>query len=138
MTSRSILIEGYTPEEILALSPQQLKGFVFSGKPLVFKVGTAQILGEFSIQDNSLIIELAQIEGGGEGALPAIAALAERYARHNNLEAVEWIVHAINCANPNLKLRRILERRGFVIKNVPSFGQAYYFKRILNLLDNSG
>jgi hypothetical protein len=138
MSSRSILIEGYTPEEILALSPQQLKGFVFSGKPLVFKVGTAQILGEFSLQDNSLIIELAQIEGGGEGALPTIAALAEKYARHNNLEAVEWIVHAIHCANPNLKLRRILERRGFVIKDVPGVGQAYYFKRVLSFLDNSG
>lgn len=138
MGSRSILIEGYTPEEILALSPQQLKGFVFSGKPLVFQVGTAQILGEFSLQNNSLIIELAQIDGGGEGALPTIAALAERYARQNNLEAVEWVVHAIHCANPNLKLRRILERRGFVIKDVPGSGQAYYFRRVLNFSESSG
>jgi hypothetical protein len=32
---------------------------------------------------------------GGEGALPTIAVLAEKYARLNNLAAVEWIVHAV-------------------------------------------
>ena|SRR5687767_1424313 len=51
--------------------------------------------------------------GGGEGVLPAIGSLAERYARNHGLEAIEWLVHALTCAHPNLDLRRILERRGF-------------------------
>ncbi len=125
-SSKTILIEGYTQEEIMALSPEQLKAFVFSGQPLVFKAGSAQILGEFAVQQNHLVIELAQIDGGGEGVLPTISALAEKYARQNDLPAVEWIIHALNCAKPNLKLRRLLERRGFQIQEVPGHGQAYY------------
>jgi hypothetical protein len=128
---KPILIEGYTPEEILGLPPEQFKDFVFTGKPLVFKAGSAQVLGEFALRDKRLVIELAHIDGGGEGALPTIAVLAEKYARLNNLEAVEWIVHAIHCAKPNLKLRRVLERRGFQIQEVPGYGQAFYLKKDL-------
>jgi len=97
----------------------------------VFKAGSAQILGEFDLRDNRLVIELAHIDGGGEGALPTIAVLAEKYARLNNLEAVEWIVHAVRCANPNPKLRRVLERRGFQIQDVPGYGQAFYLRKEL-------
>jgi len=128
---KPILIEGYTPEEILSLPPEQLKTFVFTGKPLVFKAGSAQILGEFSLRDNRLVIELAHIDGGGEGALPTIAVLAEKYAQLNHLAAVEWIVHAVRCANPNPKLRRFLERRGFQIQDVPGYGQTFYLRKDL-------
>jgi len=110
----------------LALPPADLRDFLFTGKPLIFKVGSAQLLGEFRLQENRLVIELAHIDGGGEGALPTIAVLAEKYAKQNNLMGVEWVVHAINCANPNLKLRRVLERRGFQIKDVPGLGEAFY------------
>jgi hypothetical protein len=53
---KPILIEGYTAEEILGLPPEQFKTFVFTGKPLVFKAGSAQILGEFDLRDNRLVI----------------------------------------------------------------------------------
>jgi hypothetical protein len=128
---KPILIEGYTPEEILGLPPEQLKNFVFTEKPLVFKAGSAQILGEFTLRDNRLVIELAHIDGGGEGALPTIAVLAEKYARLNNLAAVEWIVHTVRCVNPNPKLRRVLERRVFQIRDVPGYGQAFYLRKDL-------
>jgi hypothetical protein len=130
--TRSILIEGYTPEEILDLPPRQLNDFIFTGKPIVFKIGSAQILGEFIVRQQRLVIELAHIDGGGEGALPTIAVLAEKFARQNNLSGVEWIVHAINCVNPNLKLRRMLDRRGFQIQDVPGHGQAYYMLKELS------
>jgi hypothetical protein len=35
-------------------------------------------------------------------------------------------VDAVHCAQPNLKLRRVLERRGFVITVLPTVGEAYY------------
>ncbi|HEU0179940.1 MAG TPA: hypothetical protein VFV58_37375 [Blastocatellia bacterium] len=76
-------------------------------------------------------LELAHIEGGGEGALPTIAALAEKYAWQNNLMAVEWIVHAVDCANPNPKLRRVLEQRGFQIQDVPGYGRTFYLRKDL-------
>ena len=120
------MIEGYTPEEILLLPDEQLEAFVFTGEPLIFRAGTAQILGEFRLNSDRLIVELAQIDGGGEGVLPTLVALAERFARKRALAQIEWIVYATDCAKPNLKLHRLLERRGFVIADVPKMGQAYH------------
>ena len=124
---KQINIEGYTPEEILSLPEDQIEAMVFAGDPIVFRAGSAEILGEFKIKGGSLIIELAQIDGGGEGVLPTLGSLAQRYAKHKGLKKVEWVVHALNCAKPNLKLRRVVERRGFIVTNVESIGEAYYF-----------
>lgn len=123
---RRIDIEGYTPDEILALPDEQLDGFVLTGEPLVFRAGSAEIPGEFKIRGGSLLVELAQIGGWGEGVLPALTSLAHRYAQRRGLEKVEWMVHALNCAEPNLELRRVLERRGFVVTDVEGVGEAYY------------
>jgi hypothetical protein len=123
---RRIEIEGYTPEEILGLPDEQLDALALSGEPLVFRAGSAEILGEFRIRGASLVVELAQIDDGGEGVLPALTSLAHRYARGRGLKRVEWVVHALNCAEPNLKLRRVLERRGFRVTDVEGVGEAYY------------
>src|SRR5262245_39147684 len=104
---KKILIEGYTPEELLSLPDEQIEAFVFAGRPLVFKAGSAEILGEFRLRSDRLTVELAQIEGGGEGVLPTLAALAERYALRRGFNHVEWVVHAVDCAKPNLKLRSV-------------------------------
>jgi len=124
--SGQILIEGYTPDEILSFSNEQIDVFVFAGEPVVFKIGSATILGEFRRSADTLTLELAQIDGGGEGVLPALWSLASRYARANGLARVEWIVHAITCAKPNLKLRRVLGKMGFAIRDIPGVGEAYY------------
>ncbi len=123
---KQINIEGYLPDEILSLPNEQLDALVLSGEPLVFRAGSAEILGEFKIRDGSLIVELAQIDGGGEGILPVLTSLAQRYAQKRGLKRVEWIIHALNCARPNLKLRRVMERRGFVVTDVEGIGKAYY------------
>src|SRR5882724_508869 len=115
MTKRqSITIEGYSPDEILALSDRDVNALVFTGQPIIFKAGTAEILGEFSLKSEALVVELAQINGGGEGILPTLWTLSERFAKRQGLSQVEWIVYATNCAEPNLKLRRVLQRKGFV------------------------
>ena len=119
-------IEGYTPDEILDLPDEQLDALALSGEPLVFRAGTAEILAEFKVRGESLIVELAQIDGGGEGVLPTLTSLIHRYATRRGLKRVEWIVHALNCAEPNLKLRRVMERRGFQITDVEGVGKAYY------------
>jgi hypothetical protein len=130
--TRQILIEGYTPDEILSFPEEMLNEYVFLGEPILFKAGSAEILGKFQKTSDRLIIELAQIEGGGEGVLPTIWLMAERYAIQKQLD-IEWIVHAVHCAKPNLKLKRVLERRGFQIKDISGIGEAYYlFKPIRN------
>jgi hypothetical protein len=91
-----------------------------------FALELRKSLGEFKIQGESLIVELAQIDGGGEGVLPTLTSLAYRYAKQRGLKKVEWVVHALNCAEPNLKLRRVMERRGFQVTEVDGVGKAYY------------
>ena len=113
MTSTPIRIEGYTVDDLLALPDAELHGLALSGKPIAFRVGTADVLGQFTVVGDRLTVELAHVDGGGEGVLPTIANLADRFARQRRLRTVEWIVHALTCASPNLDLRRLLERRGF-------------------------
>src|SRR5262245_8480632 len=128
MTSvrRNVLIEGYSVEDILALPSEQLDRFVFCGEPIVFHAGSAEVLGKFERAEDRLILELAHIDGGGDGALPAIGALALQYAAREALPLLEWRVHAVRCANPNPRLRRVLERRGFEVKEIAGCGECYH------------
>jgi hypothetical protein len=123
---REVLFEGLTEDEILGLSRSTVEQLILIGEPLVFRIGSSVLLGSFHIRANRLVIELAQIEGGGEGVLMALASLARRYSILHELSAIEWVVHAVSCAKPNLKLRRVLEHRGFVIKQVEGVGEAYH------------
>jgi hypothetical protein len=120
---RKILFEGFSAEKLLSLPDEELDAWAFTGEPLAFRVGSASILGELRRQNNRLVIELAQIDEGGEGVLVALAALAKRYSANRGLRGVEWIVHAIDCAKPNLKLRRVLQRRGFVVEQIGGVGR---------------
>jgi hypothetical protein len=122
-----MLFEGFTEDEILRLPLETVEGMILLGEPFVFRIGSATILGSFEVKDDSLVIELAQIDGGGEGVLIALGALARRYASLRALSSVRWIVHAISCAKPNLKLRHVLEHRGFVVEEIAGIGAAYHF-----------
>jgi hypothetical protein len=124
----TILIEGVTSQDLVALPDDELRALVITGKPVVFRVGTATVLGEFAIRDRALILELAHIDGGGEGVLPTIAALASQIAERQDLAFIEWHVYATNCARPNLKLRRALERRGFTVTTTPGKGECYFLR----------
>jgi hypothetical protein len=127
VSQREVRFEGLREDEILELPKETVEQLILLGEPIVFRVGSAILLGSFSISRNFLIVELAQVEGGGEGVLVSLASLTRRYAKLHELTGVEWIVHAVSCAKPNLKLRRVLERRGFVIKQVSGVSEAYCF-----------
>ena len=126
MTATTITIEGHAPEELLAALTPEMEPLIFSGDPVVFQAGSATILGQFSLTPDALIVELAHIDGGGEGVLPTLAILAQRYASKRGISKVEWFVYATHCARPNQKLRRVLERRGFVVREVAGKGPCYY------------
>jgi hypothetical protein len=123
---RQLKFEGLNEQEILDLPKETVEALILTGEPIVFQAGSATILGSFRLGSDRLIIELAQIEGGGEGVLMSLSSLAKRYAKLNGLVNIEWIVHAVYCAKPNLKLRRVLELRGFVVKQVEGVGEAYH------------
>jgi hypothetical protein len=124
---REVLFEGFRDEEILNLPKEAVEQLIFLGEPIVFRAGSALLLGSFKIDSDRLVIELAQIEGGGEGVLMSLGSIARRYAKLHGLSGVEWTVHAVSCAKPNLKLRRVLERRGFKVENILGAGEAYHF-----------
>ncbi len=123
---RTVLLEGFTADEILAVPAGDLDALVFVGEPVVFRVGSAEVLGEFRCRDARLILELAHIDGGGEGVLPTLGSLAQRYAAREGLDQIEWIVHAVTCAAPNPRLKHMLERRGFTVAALPGVGDAYH------------
>jgi hypothetical protein len=122
---KPIQIEGLTPDDVESLPDELMDGFVFCDEPLIFHMGSAEILGRFSIRDNLLVVELAHIDGGGEGVLPTLWALAYRYARKRRLSTIEWRIDATNCAHPNPKLRPLLERKGFVVEDIAGTGECY-------------
>jgi hypothetical protein len=126
MTKHKILFEGFSGDEILRLPAEAIEGMILLGEPFVFRAGSATILGSFKVDNDILVIELAHIEGGGEGILIALGSLARRYAEMKKLSSIEWVIHAVTCAKPNLKLRKILERRGFVVEQVRGLGSAYH------------
>lgn len=126
--SSHIYIDGMSPQEIIDLSDEHLAALIAVG-PIVFRAGSADVLGQVKLGTDTLIIELAQIDGGGEGVLLSLSLVAEAFARQRGIGAIEWIVHAVNCAAPNLKLRRVLEKRGFVVRNLSGIGAAYHLRQ---------
>ncbi|SFV71773.1 hypothetical protein MNB_SV-13-1380 [hydrothermal vent metagenome] len=122
----NIKIEGESLEKILQWDEYTFYDLVLIDIPIVLNIGSAEVLGQFVVKNNILVIELAQIDGGGEGVLPTIHRVAKYIAELKNIFEINYIVHAINCAEPNMKLRSHLEKRGFLIKDIPNKGEAYF------------
>jgi hypothetical protein len=122
---KEVLIEGYTRDEILALPVADLEHLVALDRPIVFRTGSATILGQARVSDGSLAIEIAHVDGGGEGILPALWSLGPGIAHRLGLRRVEWLVHATRCARPNPALRRVLERKGFELRELPVIGAVF-------------
>jgi len=122
-------IEGESLKEILKWPENYFDDLVLIDSPIVMNIGSAEVLGQFVVKNDELYVELAQIDGGGEGVLPVISRVSKRIAELKSIETINCIVHAVNCAQPNLKLREHLLKTGFEVKEVPEKGMAY-FKRI--------
>jgi hypothetical protein len=122
-----VLIEGVSVRQLLELPDAELDELLLTKDPIVFAVGSARILGRARPEPPRLVVELGHIDGGGEGVLRVLWCLARAYARRRGVEEVEWLVHAVNCAQPNLKLRRVLEKRGFTGQQVTGIGAVYRF-----------
>ena len=120
-----ILIEGYTPAELLSLPVELVDRVALTGEPIAFRAGTATLLGSLSVRGDRLVVELAHIGDEGEGVLLTIWNIARELARRRRLHDVEWIFHAVTGARPNEKLRRVLRRRSFEVEGVPDAGDVY-------------
>jgi hypothetical protein len=63
--------------------------------------------------------------------LPTLTRFIERFAARRRFEHIDWLVRATNCARPSEKLRRVLIRKGFEVRNLPEFGECYFKSSIL-------
>lgn len=121
--------EGYTMDELVALPREDWDALLSSGEPMVFRVGEAVVLGRLRMREARLVVELAHIDGGGDGVLVALWRLADRLALRWELSEIEWLVHAATCARPNLRLRALLVARGFGLVDHPEIGAVYWLCR---------
>ena len=126
MKKAVIMIEGLKPEELISL--EDLETYALAGRPIVISVGEAEVLAEFSISKKVLNVEIAVVEQGGEGVLPVLIDVIERAALMRQFVAIEWSVFARNCATPNPKLMKVLERIGFEVRKIEG-GTEYYWQR---------
>ncbi len=124
----ALLIEGFAADELPDALGMEFEADLVTGRTVVARVGTAEILMALRVHGDSLIAELAHVDRGGEGVLPALLGAIIRLARRRQLKAVEWHVFAATCARPNPRLRPVLERAGFVIRDVPE-GTKHYYRR---------
>ena len=93
-----------------------LEGYAIAGRPIVFSVGSANVLAEFSVNEKLLKVEIAVVEKGGEGVIPLLVDVIEQAALLHRFTAIEWVVLARNCSPPNPKLMKVLERIGFEVR----------------------
>jgi hypothetical protein len=122
---KELLIEGFRPSDLPDALGAEVEAEVLNGRPLVARVGTAEILISLSMDGGLFRAELAHVDGGGEGVLPTLISVIMRLARRRAAQEIEWLVFATNCARPNPRLRPLLERRGFVIREVADRGFCY-------------
>lgn len=130
MSKRELLIDGIEPNELINLD--DLEAYALAGRPIVFSVGEAEILAEFSKSERVLSVEIAVVEQGGEGVLPVLIDTVEKAALKREFTAIEWAVLARNCSTPNPKLMRVLEKIGFEVRQFDSGSEFYWLRRSTN------
>ncbi len=70
-----------TLKALKALPRDDLDTLLTFGRPITFRIGTANVLAEFNRAGNELAVNLAHVDGGGEGVLLVIWKAVEVYAR---------------------------------------------------------
>ncbi len=124
-------IEGLTIDALKALAPDDLDELLAFGRPITFRMGTATILAEFNRSDNELHVNLAHVDGGGEGVLVSLWKLIAIYAKDRKYRSILWNVHALTCANPNPRLQRFLRDQGFEESSSEMHGRVLALRRHL-------
>ncbi len=122
-------IEGIPLKTLKALPRADLDALLAFGRPITFRIGSASILVEFNSSGDELSVNLAHIDGGGEGVLLAVWKAVEAYAADRGYASLQWHVHALTCARPNPRLQQFLRRRGFAEIDHDVYGRVFALKQ---------
>ncbi|AHE53996.1 hypothetical protein [Sphingomonas sanxanigenens] len=124
-------IEGVSFDALKALPTEDLEALLAFGRPITFRMGTATVLAEFNKLGDDLIVNLAHIDGGGEGVLVSLWKLVAGYAKERGYPGICWNVHALTCADPNPRLQRFLRTQGFEETSSEQYGRVLTLRRAL-------
>lgn len=130
MAPPNLLIDGLPAETLVSLP--ELEDLVVVDRPIVFSIGKAQLLAQFSRKDHVLLVEIAVVERGGEGVLSTLIETIETAAKTRHCNAIEWTVLARNCQVPNPKLMRVLETLGFEVRQTDTGSEFYWHRKSIN------
>jgi hypothetical protein len=130
-----IRIEGLSLAELRSMAPEDQDILVPFGRALAFHIGTATILAEFLERDGGLVVNLAHIDGGGEGVLLPLWKTILGWARQRGRPFVRWNVFAATCAEPNPRLLAFLKSHEF--DEVDDLEHGRIFTRTTRLADAS-
>lgn len=124
-------IEGVSLKTLKALPKDEQDALMAFGRPVTFRIGSATVLAEFNRSETELAVNLAHIDGGGEGVLVVLWKALENYAVDRRYTTVQWNVHALTCATPNPRLQHFLRARGFTEVDHPAYGRVLALKQSL-------
>lgn len=114
-----------------ALSLDEQDILLTFGRPITFKIGSATVLAEFNRSSSTLSVNLAHIDGGGEGVLVSLLKAIRDYSVARGYEVIQWNVHALTCAKPNPRLQDFLRKNGFEEVNDATYGRILARKQML-------
>jgi hypothetical protein len=86
---KQLLIEGYRPDELPEGLDPGLEAEIVNGRPLVARIGTAEVLISLALEGHLLRAELAHVDGGGEGVLPTLIPIILRFARRRGATEID-------------------------------------------------
>ena len=121
-------IEDISLKTLKGLPKDEQDALLAFGRPITFRIGTANILAEFNRTDQELSVNLAHIDGGGEGVLVLLWKAVQNYAADRGYNAIYWHIHALTCVRPNQRLQQFLRRKGFVEIDHEVYGQIFVLK----------
>ena len=101
------------------------------GEPITFRMGGATVLAEFNRMESELSVNLAHVDGGGEGVLVSFWKAVTKYAAARDYRTIQWNVHALTCANPNPRLQNFLCANGFMEVDHEAFGRVLTRKQVV-------
>lgn len=124
-------IEGVSLAEFRQMPLGDIDVLLAFGRPITFRMGTAELLAEFNHAGELLQVNLGHVDDGGEGVLVRLWKLVETYARMKGYGAIDWNVHALTCAHPNPRLQQFLRAKGFAEHDDGQHGPVLHLVQML-------
>jgi hypothetical protein len=123
--SARIQVEGASLESLRAMPREDQDALLAFGRPISFVMGSATVLAQFDRREATLEVNLAHIDGGGEGVLLVLWKHIRAFAVERQFTTIRWNIFAATCAQPNPRLQQFLRSHEFVETDDPDHGRIF-------------